>query len=140
LRKYFYSFTIQVIETVDGISVEFAILPGSYHDIDGMKNMFFNLPEGSIIYGDSAFTDYNFEEVCLEAENIKMMISRKNNSKRKHQPWQEYLISVSRKRIETTFSQISVMFPKRIHAVTVEGFFLKVVLFIFVFTLNEKLL
>jgi hypothetical protein len=140
LRKYFYGFTIQVIATVDGVPVEFAILPGSYHDIDGMKNMFFNLPEGSILYGDSAYTDYNYEEDCLEAENIQMMIARKSNSKRKHQPWQEYIISVSRKRIETMFSQISVMFPKRIHAVTVDGFILKLILFIFVFTLNEKLL
>jgi hypothetical protein len=140
LRKYLYGFTIQVIATVDGTPVEFAILPGSYHDIDGMKNMFFNLPEGSILYGDSAYTDYNYEEDCLDAENIQMMIARKSNSKRKHQPWQEYLISVSRKRIETMFSQISVMFPKRIHAVTVDGFLIKLVLFIFVFTLNEKLL
>ena len=137
LRKYFYGFTIQVIVTVDGIPVEFAILPGSYHDIDGMKNMFFNLPEDSILYGDSAYTDYNFEEDCLEAENINMMIARKSNSKKVHQPWQEYLISVSRKRIETMFSQISVMFPKRIHAVTVDGFLHKLVLLIFVFTLNE---
>lgn len=140
LRKYFYGFTIQIIATVDGVPIEFAILPGSYHDIDGLKNMFFNLPEGSIIYGDSAYTDYSYEQDCMEAENIKMMISRKSNSKRKHQPWQEYLISVSRKRIETTFSQISAMFPKRIHAVTADGFLLKVILFIFVFTLNEKLL
>lgn len=140
LRKYFYGFTIQVIATIDGIPVEFAILPGSYHDIDGMKNMFFNLPEGSTLYGDSAYTDYNYEEDCLQAENIKMMIARKCNSKRKHQPWQEYLISISRKRIEVTFSQISAMFPKRIHAVTVDGFLLKLVLFIFVFSLNEKLL
>ena len=140
LRKYFYGFTIQVIATGDSIPVEFAILSGSYNDIDEMKNMFFNLPEGSIIHGDSAYTDYNFEEICLESENIKMVISRKSNSKRKHQPWQEYLISVSRKRIETSFSQISVMFPKIIYAVTVEGSLLKVVLFIFVFTLNEKLL
>ncbi|MFZ5431511.1 MAG: IS982 family transposase, partial [Bacteroidota bacterium] len=32
----------------------------------------------------------------------------------------------------------SSMFPKRIHAVTSNGFILKLVLFIFVFTLNEK--
>jgi len=30
------------------------------------------------------------------------------------------------------------MFPKRIHAVTADGFMLKLVMFIFVFTLNEK--
>jgi hypothetical protein len=52
---------------------------------------------------------------------------------------QEYLISASRKRIEIMLSQISVMFPKRIHAVTVDGFLIKLVLFIFVFTLNKLL-
>ena len=32
------------------------LLSGCYHDIDGMKNMFFDLPEDSIVYGDSAYT------------------------------------------------------------------------------------
>jgi hypothetical protein len=32
------------------------------------------------------------------------------------------------------------MLPKRIHAVTSDGFLMKVVLFIFVFTINEKFL
>jgi len=41
MRKYFFGFSVQVIATVDGIPVEFAMLPGCYHDIDGMKNMFF---------------------------------------------------------------------------------------------------
>lgn len=64
LRKYFYGYSVQVIVTVDGIPVEFAILPGSCHDIDGMKSMYFNIPEGSTLYGDSAYTDYNYEEDC----------------------------------------------------------------------------
>jgi len=140
MRKYFYGFTVQVIATVDGIPVEFAMLPGCYHDIDGMKNMFFNLPEDTTVYGDSAYTDYNYEQVCIEAESIKLMIARKSNSKRPHEPWESFLIANSRKRIETTFSQISSMFPKRIHAVTVDGFLMKVILFIFVFTINEKIL
>ena len=55
MRKYFYGFTVQVIATVDGIPVEFAMLPGCYHDIDGMKNMLFNLPEDRTLYGDSAY-------------------------------------------------------------------------------------
>jgi len=140
LKKYFYGFTIQVIVTVDGIPVEFAILPGSYHDIIGMRNMFFNLPENSILYGDNAYTDYDYEDDCLEAENIRMMIARKNNSHRQHQPWQDYMLSVRRKRIETTFSQLSNMYPKHIHAVTIDGFLIKVVMFIFIFTINEKFL
>lgn len=138
LRKYFYGYSVHVIATVDGIPIEFAILPGSTHDIDGMKNMYFNIPENSTLYGDSGYTDYSYEEDCKEAENITMMIARKSNSKRKHQPWQDFLIATYRKRIEIMFSQISSMFPKRIHAVTSNGFILKLVLFIFVFTLNEK--
>jgi hypothetical protein len=138
MRKYFYGFTVQVITTVDGIPVEFAMLPGCYHDIDGMKNMFLDLPENSVLYGDSAYTDYINEQICGEAAEINLMIARKSNSKLPHEPWQNFLISDSRKRIETTFSQISSMLPKRIHAVTVDGFLMKVILFIFVFTLDEK--
>lgn len=140
MRKYFFGFTVQVIVTVDGIPIEFAILPGSHHDITGMRNMFFNLPEGSTLYGDNAYTDYDYEDNCLEAENIKMMIVRKANSKRQHQPWQNYMLSIRRKRIETTFSQIVSMFPRHIHAITAEGFLLKVVMFIFIFTINEMFL
>ena len=91
-----------------------------------------------MVYGDSAYTDYNHEQDSQDAENIKMMIARKSNSKRKHDPWQKYLISVNIKGIEIMFSQISVMFPKRIHAVSSDGLLLKLILFIFVFTLNEK--
>ena len=57
-----------------------------------------------------------------------------------HKPWQNFLISGSRKRNETTFSQISNMFPKLIHPVKVDGFLMKVILFIIVFTINEKFL
>jgi hypothetical protein len=66
MRKYFYGFTVQVITTVDGILIEFAMLPECYHDIDGMKNMFFNLPGNSIVYGDSAYTDYYYEQVAAK--------------------------------------------------------------------------
>jgi hypothetical protein len=42
-----------------------------------------------------------------------------------------------RHRIERVFSEITSWFPKRIHAVTVEGFLLKATLFIFAFALSK---
>lgn len=140
MRKYFYGFTVQVVATVDGTPVEFIIHPGSWHDIDGLKSMILNLPDGSKLFGDSAYTDYSIEDEILEGENIKMMIDRKSNSKRPHEPWENFLIETSRKRIETTFSQITNMFPKRIHAVTSNGFVLKIVLFILIFTIDKEYL
>ncbi len=44
-----------------------------------------------------------------------------------------------RKRIEVTFSQITNFFPRKIHAVTTKGFILKIILFIFAFTLDKAL-
>jgi len=44
-----------------------------------MKNKLFNLQENSTLYEDSAYIDYNYEQVCMDAESIKMMIARKSN-------------------------------------------------------------
>ena len=139
-RDYFYGFTVQVIATVDHVPVEFALLPGSIYDSKGMKSLFFNLPPGSTVYGDSGYTDYTFEDEMKEAEDISLKIARKCNSKRKHEPWQDYLISHYRKGIEPVFSQITGLFPKRIHAVTVEGFLLKVIIFIIAYTFQKTIL
>jgi len=49
------------------------------------------------------------------------------------------LKKVMRKRIETTFSEITAFFPRKIHAVTIQGFILKVILFIFAYTLDRSL-
>jgi hypothetical protein len=80
-----------------------------------------------------------FEEHLKEIENIQLMEARKSNSKRKHEPWEDYIINVSRKGIETMFNQITAMFPKRIHAKASQGFILKLVIFIFAFTLNKAI-
>lgn len=44
---------------------------------------------------------------------------------------------MTRHLVETDFSQITTWFPKRIHAVTVEGLLLKATLFIFAFMLDQ---
>ncbi len=49
-----------------------------------------------------------------------------------------YLKKVMRKRIETTFSEITNLFPRKIHAVTAQGFILKIVLFIFAYALSRS--
>jgi len=66
------------------------------------------------------------------------MIARKSNTKRPHKAWENFLIANSRKRVETTFSQISSMLSKSIHAVTVNGFLMKVILFNYVFAMMEN--
>lgn len=137
-REYFYGFKVQVVTTADGLPVELFICAGSYHDITAFQSMNISLPEGSELYGDSAYTKYELEELFLETEKVALLIDRKSNSKRKDSAAMEYIKKTMRKRIETTFTEITNFFPRKIHAVTPQGFLLKIVLFIFAFTLSKS--
>lgn len=85
---------------------------------------------GSIINADSAFTIYDLEDVLKEAAGISLEPLRKKNSKRKFEGWTQYLQACGRKIVETSGSMIERLLPKSIHAVTAEGFELKVLLFV----------
>ena len=91
----------------------------------------------SVIYGDSAFTDYDLEDIAMDAEAIGLMIQRKCNSKRPDAPWIRFIKEQMRKRIKTSFSCIKNLFPRSINAVTDKGLLLKVVLFIVAYTFEK---
>ena len=136
-RRYFYGFKVQVITTADGLPVQFYIHAGAFADITALQAMSVDLPVGSQLYADSAYTSYELEDLFFECDQVKLLVCRKSNATRKDEPWQAFLKNHYRKRIETTFSGITNFFPKKIHAVTPQGFILKIILFIFAFTLNH---
>ena len=76
-----------------------------------------------------AYTDYQEEDLLLEAAAIELKPQRKENAKRRFSKCMEYIIDRQRKMVETVFSGIARLFPKHIHAVTPRGFELKVALF-----------
>jgi hypothetical protein len=136
-RRYFYGFKVQIITTEDGLPIQFYIHAGSFADVKAFKAMPVDLPENSQLYGDSGYTCYELEDLFRECEKVELRICRKSNSKRKDEPHQTYLKNYYRKQIETTFSGITNFLPKKIHAVTPKGFILKLILFIFAYTLNQ---
>ena len=136
-RQYFYGFKVQVVATTDGIPVDFYIHAGSEADQTGLRALAPDLPEGSVLYTDAGYTDYVGEDLFEEATGNRQQTARKKNSKRPHQPHENFLIQHFRKSIETCFSQLTARFPKHIHAVTAQGFVLKLVLFIFVHALDR---
>ena len=89
------------------------------------------------IYGDSAYTDYTIEDHMKQAYLIQLIIQRKNNSKRKDEPWIRFLKEQMRKVIETTLSLVKGLFLRKIHAVTFKGFLLKFLMFIVAYTFNK---
>jgi hypothetical protein len=136
-RRYFYGVKVHVITTEAGLPVEFAFMPGRASDVRGLDVLAVELPAGSEMFMDSGYTDYAAEDAARESDDVVFSVCRKKNSKRRQEPPLEYYKVMMRKRIETAFSQITSMFPKQIHAVTLKGFLMKVSFFIIAFTLDR---
>jgi hypothetical protein len=128
---------VQVVTTEDGVPVEFAFLPGSASDTRGLDVLPLSLPAGSQLFMDSGYTDYGAEDAAQETDGVEFAPSRKKNSKRGDDVWRSYYKQLMRKRIETVFSQITSLFPKHIHAITLNGFLLKLSMFIIAFALDK---
>lgn len=133
-RRFFFGLKVHLLVTGQGEPIEFVLLPGSVADITAFKSLDLNLPPNSLIHADRAYNDYQEEDLLLEAAGITLQPQRKKNSKRPLALCKEFLSKPIRQRIETAFSQITNLFPKHIHAVTNNGFVLKVVCFLLVYS------
>lgn len=139
-RRYFYGVRVQLLTTEAGLPVEIAILPGSCSDQQGMAELAFDLPAKAKVFPDAGYTEYQFEDFLLESEEIKLMIARKKNSKRADAPATADYKQMTRKYIETVIGEINRMFPKKIHSTDLDGFLLKILLFVFAFQLDKAFL
>lgn len=136
-RRYFFGVKVQVITTVENLPVEFSILPGSCSDLQGLAELALDFDKGAQIAADAAYTEYEWEDYLLSEEQIKLLVSRKKNSKRGDSlAIQNYKFWL-RHRIETTFGEIEKLFPKKIHATTLLGFLLKISLFLLAFQIDK---
>jgi hypothetical protein len=70
-------------------------------------------------------------------DHIHLLPMRKKNSKRALPPYSSFVQNYHRKRVETAGSLIEQLLPKSIHAVTPQGFALKVALFVIASSLNS---
>lgn len=136
MRRYFYGVRVQVL-TLDGIPVEFCLVPGSESDVKALGKLPFDLAPESCIYMDAGYTDYLSEDDLFEAEMIYANVQRKSNSKRKDAPYVNFLKQHMRKQIETDFSLIKAKMLRSLHAVTQNGFLLKVALFVIAFAFDK---
>jgi hypothetical protein len=136
MRRYFYGVRVQVL-TLDGIPVEFCLVPGSENDVKALGKLPLDVAPESCIYMEAGYTDYLAEDDLFQAEGIIAMVGRKHNSKRKEEPHIGFLKQSMRKKIETEFSMMTAKMLRSIHAVTQQGFLLKVALFVIAFAFDQ---
>lgn len=131
MRRYFYGVKVQLLITKNGIPVSFCFVPGKQADVKSLEKMVANLPSESSVYADSAYTNYSVEDTLKIHSFISLKIQRKSNSKRPDSAVIATQKTKMRKRVEAIISNIKKKFPKNIHAVTLNGFLIKLILFIF---------
>lgn len=131
MRSYFYGVKVQLLTTKDGIPIAFHFTSGKTADVKALSKMIDKLPAESSVYGDSAYLDYKLEDKALERKAVLLKIQRKSNSKRVDTLEQKLEKLKMRKRVETTISDIKKLFPRTIHAVTLDGLLIKLTLFVF---------
>ena len=136
-RRYFYGVRVQIIATSDGIPVEFCILPGACSDLQGLAELALDLPQGAQLFVDGGYNFYEWEDYLLAEKELRLQVPRKSNSKRAREPWLEMHKSLVRKYIETTIGEIGKLFPKKIHATNLNGFLLKIALFLFAYQIDK---
>jgi len=135
-RRYFYGIKLHLLVTAQAEPVEFFLTPGACADVTGLDYFDFDLPAHSKIIGDKAYNYYELEDVLVSAD-LHLQPIRKKNSTRPVPPWQHYLQAHFRKAVETAGSLLERLMPKSIHAVTAQGFELKVVLFVVALSFNR---
>ena len=134
-RPYYFGLKVSVIVTEAGEPVEMVLVPGSTTDITALRSMDLNLPEGSTLFGDSGFLDRQFEKALGEEAGLRLVVPRRSNMKEQLEGCLEFICGVRRKRVETTFSQLTQRLARSIRAVTARGFELKILLTVLAFSI-----
>lgn len=135
-KSYYWGLKVHMLVTKEGVPYEFIFSSASLPDVVGLDCFHFDLPLGAKIYADKAYNSYQREDF-LNDVGISLIAQRKKNSSRQHSGPRSYIQKVNRKRIETTFSVITGYLPKRIHAVTQKGFYLKLLLYILAYSVSK---
>jgi hypothetical protein len=136
MRRYFYGIKVQLVTTGQGIPVDFHFTVGKQADVKALGKFIYKLPPQASVYADSAYTDYDMEDTALKKYHALINTQRKANAKRKNSKEVFLEILIMRKRIETSISDIKKLFPRSIHAVTLNGFLIKFTFFIMALQIN----
>ena len=110
---------------------------GACSDLQGWAELALDLPEKVELSVDGGYNFYEWEDYLREIQDIRFQVPRRANSKRGREPWLEIYKSLMRKYIKTTIGEIAKSFPKKIHVTNLDGFLLKIALFLFAYQVDK---
>jgi hypothetical protein len=134
-RDYFHGVKVHLLVASGGFIAAFWLTPGSWHDLTGLYGMALDIPCGCALMMDRGYTDYVAEDLLREAEGLEVYPVRRETSVR-YAGCRQYLAVVKRRFVESVGSCLHSLLPRRVHAVTLDGFMLKLMCFIYAHNFN----
>jgi Transposase DDE domain len=130
-HEYFRGLKIHAVVTTTGRPLIVWATPGCVHDLRAYKERapWIGMNRGCATYGDAAYLDEALEKM-LEIRGQKLIAARRENTKRPLGVRDFLDLQGLRKVVETTFSRVAALMPRKIHAVTEKGFEMKAMGFI----------
>lgn len=125
-KRFFYGFKVHLVVTRQGEPVEFFVSEGSLHDLEGLRRLPLDLPKGSTLFADKAYISKDEEELLQQTAKIRLISPKRSNSKAALPASLLFLCQTIRQNVETAFGEINKIMPTKIHAVSPQGFLLKV--------------
>jgi hypothetical protein len=130
-KEFFRGLKVHALVTTYGRPWIAWITSGNMHDNRAYKERapWKEMPTGTKTYGDNAYSDEALENL-LELRGQRLVADRKMNSTRPLHVRDFLDLRGIRKTVETTFSRIMALMPRKIHAVTEKGFEIKAMGFV----------
>lgn len=103
-KRYFYGFKVYLLVTSVGEPVEFFLSEGSLHDIEGVRRLPLDLPEGSNLWGDKAYQDQKEQWLLQDAAGVRAVALKRRNARQPLPQCLVYLTQVTKQQVETAFN------------------------------------
>ena len=85
-KRYFYGLKVHLMVTQAGQPVACFLAHGGFGDVDALKYYAYELPDGSIIYADKAYNDYEIEDLLKSSSIFSCFPYTKRTRKELYHP------------------------------------------------------
>lgn len=125
-KETYYGFKLHVITTFEGFITDFIITLANIDDREAVWDLV-DKYESITILGDKGYVNKNLNPELKFEKNINLLFMKRNNSKEQYPKWLRQMIFKIRRRIETSFSQLTEQLnANKVLAKSLWGFFTRI--------------
>ncbi len=134
-REWFCGWRLHWICDKKGFPISFDLVPAVWHELTTLQLLICALPDGASLYGDGAYISHDHQAMALRAD-IHIIPETHERLLWQNTAFEHAQLKKYRSKIESQHSVLEKMGVQRLHAVTPEGFGVKVYASLAVLALN----